>query len=52
MDIDALHHHTREAGFIFRARMLSQFPGKPPQIPEGTGARIEQGVGLLKRFKL
>jgi hypothetical protein len=46
MDMDALPHHVREAGLIFRARPLPQLPGEPPHIPEGAGeiiaAHIEQ----------
>ena len=49
MDIDALHHHVREAGFIFRARPLSQLPGKPPQIPEGAGELIAAQIDQVLR---
>jgi hypothetical protein len=49
MDIDALHHHVREGGFIFRARPLSQLPGKPPRIPEGAGEVIAAQIDQVLR---
>jgi hypothetical protein len=49
MDIDALHHHIRDAGSIFTARPLSQLPGKPPQIPEGAGEIIAVQIDQVLR---
>jgi hypothetical protein len=49
MDIDALHHHVRDAGFIFRARPLSELHGKPPQIPEGAGEIVAAQIDQVLR---
>ena len=49
MDIDALRHLVREAGFIFRGRPLLQHPGEPPPIPAGAGESVATHIDHVLR---